>query len=66
MEIMKLTTKNGQTLYNADYSPDLIAATLKHCPDWKSIELIEMNEEEYFHIPATNDAAILFKAIYNE
>lgn len=64
MEVMKLMTRNGKIFFNADHSPDLIAATLKHCPDWKSVELINMTEEEYFSIPATNESAALFEKVY--
>jgi hypothetical protein len=66
IEVMKLTTKDGRKYYNADHSPALIAATLKHCPNWKTVELIEMTEEEYFAIPATNDSAALFEMIAAE
>lgn len=61
MEIMKLITKVGFIYFSADYSPRLIEEILKRCPDWKSIELINMMEEEYRQIPATNESAELFR-----
>ena len=64
MEVMKLTTKDNQTFYSADHHPDLIANFLKHCPDWKSLELIQMTQEEYFDIPATNESSKLFKNVF--
>lgn len=61
MEVMKLITKDGRTFHNSDHSPQLIAETLKRCPDWQSIELIEMTTDEYYSLPTTNEAAELFK-----
>lgn len=59
--VMKLTTKTGKVFYNSDHSPDLIAAILKRCPYWKTIELIEMTTDEYRNIPSSNESAELFK-----
>lgn len=60
MKVMQLTTASG-VYYNADHSPKLIAATLERCPDWRSIKLVEMTEDEYHRIPATQEAAELWR-----
>ena len=66
VEVMKLTTKDGVIYYNTDHSPELIAAMLKQAIKkgwgWKSIELIEIAEEDYWKIPASNDLVELFKS----
>lgn len=61
MKIIKYTDRNGHEFYNADYSPQLIGETIKRLDYRCSIELIEMTQEEYNAIPATNESAELWR-----
>lgn len=60
MLVMKISTGSGEYV-SEGYSPNLVAEILRRAPDWQKVERVQMTEEEYRSIPATNESARLFE-----
>lgn len=61
MNIVKITTLQGKQFFSDQHgSPELMAQLMKRC-DWVKIERIDMLAKEYKELPATQDAAQLFR-----
>lgn len=63
MKVMRFTTKDGRQFYNADYCAGLIGETVTRLGYNCQIKLLEMTEQEYNAIPATNESAELWRNI---
>lgn len=61
MQVMRLTGLDDRQFYNADMCAGLVAETVNRMGGCKRIDLLEMTEQEYYAIPATNEAAELWR-----
>lgn len=58
IEVLKVTAHSGRQYFSKRHA---VIDLLERVPDWKKVERVQMTEEQFAGIPATNDSAKVFK-----
>ena len=68
MRVLCIITNDGNIFYSREFSEPLVAALERQCikrhRGAQQMTLVEMTEEQYQAIPATNQSADLFSVDY--